>query len=285
MNRCTVIAEPGTTWRRDIGRALGLIDAVAAAGADGIKFQYCSDPERLARRRDAGDYLTSYYDLKFNESWHAQLADRCQSRGISYACTVYLPEDVDVIARFVTHFKIAAFEVGAEDVLRAVGAAAGTMPVVISLGMGARLADVTQHDAIANPVFLHCVSAYPAPFDELNLDRIREDLDGFSDHTSANDPDALNVGALAVMVGARWIERHVMLPETPTIHPDWIVSFTPEQFAEYVRRIRVAERARGDGSTGSTPAETPMLRYRARTEPEDEGHGVGHAGPAAGFGV
>ena len=272
VDHCTVIAEPGTTWRRDLGRALGLIDAVAEAGADGIKFQWCSDPERLARRRNAGDYLTSYYDLKWNEAWHAQLADRCKARGIAYACTVYIPEDVAVIAPFTSHFKCAAFETGAKDLLAAYVNAMhdNEKKFVMSLGLGADAADVPTmlYTTFVDGriVFLHCVSAYPTPLDELNLACLQT-LDGLSDHTAAVDPDSLSVGALAVASGARWIERHICLYDTPANHPDRAVSLLPWQLVEYVARIRVAERARGDvNATGPAPSEAGMLRYRARPE-------------------
>ena len=283
MNRCTVIVEPGTTWQRDLGRAFGLIDAAAEAGADGIKFQYCSDPERLARRRNAGDYLTSYYDLKFNPAYHQQLADRCKMRGIMYACTVYIPEDVPVVTPFTSYFKVASFEAGADDLLAAYIDAMrdNDKKLIVSLGLGVDTADVIRQlyhtgdpndpDPFLNEriVFLHCVSAYPTPIDELNLACLRT-VDGLSDHTASNDPDSLNVGALAVASGATWVERHVCLDDTPANHPDRVVALLPWQLIKYVRRIRVAERARGDVNVeGPAPSEMSMLRYRVQMEEEE----------------
>lgn len=279
--RTTIVAEIGTTWRRDLGRALGLIDACAECGVDVVKAQYVSDPERLARRRDAGEYLTSYYDLKWNEAWHAQFAERCRSRGVQYACTVYLPEDVDVVAPFTSHFKVAAFEAGADDLLVAyVNAMRGNeKKLVVSLGLGTNAEDATMrlYTRTGNPndddpfvderiVFLRCVSAYPTPIDDLHLAQLAT-LDGLSDHTAAADPDSLSVGALAVAAGARWVERHVCLDDTPANHPDRVVSLLPWQLVDYVARVRVAERARGDANaTGPAPSEVSMLRYRARPE-------------------
>ena len=268
MGRTTVVAEPGCTHEGSLDAMFALVDLVAESGADAYKGQWCSDPEELCRRRHAPEYLPHYQHLRWPAQWHEQLAKRCEAVGLAYATTCYLPHDVAVVDSFTDFYKVAAFETGAADLLMAIASlqAGNEKRVVISLGLGATIGEVMASAPLLRPVWLRCVSAYPAPAEDLRLSTINEEgLDGLSDHTAAGDPDSLNVGALAVAAGATRIERHVRLESCRPSNPDYAVSLGGHQFAEYVRRIRVAERAYGSLKVaGPMPSETPMLRYRAQ---------------------
>lgn len=102
---------------------------------------------------------------------------------------------------------------------------------------------------------LHCVSAYPAPIDEVNL-RAMVTLEsafglrvGFSDHTAG-----VNVALAAVARGARIVEKHLTLDRTQK-GPDHAASLEPAEFAHMVSGIREIERALGDGVKGPMPSE------------------------------
>ena len=83
-------------------------------------------------------------------------------------------------------------------------------------------------------MWLRCVSKYPAPVDDIYLDFNL--YDGLSDHTTSTI-----IPALAVARGARIIEKHFRLEDTPTDSPDYSHSLTPGQLAEMVTNIRLAE--------------------------------------------
>jgi sialic acid synthase SpsE len=113
--------------------------------------------------------------------------------------------------------------------------------------------------------FLHCVSAYPTPVEQLNLAVLRETDDhcaiwsGLSDHTTHP-----LVGALAVAAGARIIEAHLKLDDTDPQNPDAPHARTPTAFADYVRNIRFAKAVMGDGVKRVMPSEAAMLPYRVQ---------------------
>jgi sialic acid synthase SpsE len=72
-----------------------------------------------------------------------------------------------------------------------------------------------------NFIFLHCVTIYPTPLEDLNLIRMNwlkkftNDI-GFSDHTSPSKSGLL-ASKLAITFGANWIERHfTVLDKTKT---------------------------------------------------------------------
>ena len=125
--------------------------------------------------------------------------------------------------------------------------------IVVSLGMGA------EPPPAITASRLHCISAYPADLAQTNLAALRDnyEIDGLSDHSHQTD-----MGALAVAAGASIIETHVRLDDTDPANPDYAVSFTPAEFAEYVRLVRRAETIMGDGVRRVQSCEEQNLRFR-----------------------
>ena len=250
QERVMVMVDPGSTHEGNLDTMRRMIHVAAECGADVVKFQWTSSRERLCERRHAQEYLEAYRRIAWPAEWHAALRSACEEAGIEYACTVCLAEDIAVIAPFVKRFKVASFE--ASDVVLLRAFIATGKPIIVSTGMAETF--VLPIGAKA----LHCVSAYPAPMNELNLGCIREDeFDGFSDH-SGN----VLTGALAVAAGARIIETHFRLDDCNPQNPDFPHSLTPAQLREYVANIRFAEQAMGDGIKRCQPSEEAMRKYR-----------------------
>lgn len=102
-----IIAEAGVNHNGDVQRALAMVDAAAAAGADAVKFQTFR-PEALASRHaaqadyqirnegDSGSQLAMLQRLTLDFDAHHQLLRRCQERGIDFLSS---PFDTDS-ARF-----------------------------------------------------------------------------------------------------------------------------------------------------------------------------------------
>ena len=244
-----IIGEAGACGDADLTKMLAQIDACAEAGVDAVKFQWTSDATAMAKRR--GRALLDGYDLVYqrylmwSDDWHQRLHQRCNDLGVDYLCTVYLTQDVRVVAPYVSHFKVSSFEAKDTDLHHAVlDQCRDEKRMLLSLGMCSdleidmlrfSLADVQCID------YLHCISAYPTPFTAMNLSRIhRSRLDGYSDHTS---PALSMTGALAVAAGARIIEAHMRLDTTDSLNPDAAHAMTPAQLTDYVQRIRMTEGA------------------------------------------
>lgn len=242
-----VIAEAAATHDGNLVKACQLIDLAAAIGADAVKFQWLSSAERLCERRRAPEYLASYRLLEFPVWWFQELADVCEKHQIEFMCTAYLPEDLVHVAQWVKRFKVASFEAGDRefvDAHRKYG-----KPIIVSSGMGGPHYDLDN---------LHCISAYPAPTDQMNLRRIsRGGYVGLSDHSLHPW-----VGALAVAAGARIVEFHVRLWDTSPDNADYRVARNPDEAIAYVQNIRLAELAMGKGDREAQECEKPMMRYR-----------------------
>ena len=96
-------------------------------------------------------------------------------------------------------------------------------------------------------VLLHCVSTYPCPEDQLNLNLIKTykkkfkcDV-GYSGHESTVSPSIV-----ALMMGAKVIERHITLDRSMW-GTDQAASLEPPGLKKLVRDIRVLEKSLGDG--------------------------------------
>lgn len=261
MSRTLVIGEPGGTHEGQFDLLQRLIDVAADCNCDVIKPQWTSSAERMCARRQAPDYLADYRKLQYPLHWHAELRDHAHRRGLKYGCSIYIPGDAALVAPFVDYLKISSFEAEDMALVRETWHAVSTTPqsgLIVSLGMNASSISIRR---IVGPTrLLHCVSAYPAPIETLNLRAIADnDLDGFSDHSRD-----VRVGAWAVCAGAEIIETHYRLDDTDPANKDYAVSFTPAELKEYIANIRAAELALGDGWKAIHDCEKPMLRYRVQ---------------------
>lgn len=250
-----VIAEPGCTAEGDKAAYLRLIDAAAAADCNVFKPQWVSDPEAMLARRHITPehprydyYRRAYGWLCWPVEWHTEFRQACTARGLEYACTVFLPQDVPTLAPLVDYLKISSFE---QDVQLARLATINHNRVIVSHGArGSRY-------FVPGSLGLHCCTAYPAPDDEMNLALLRSRFyDGLSDHSRH-----LLTGAVAVGAGAKIIETHYRLYDCDPANPDHAVAFEPDELAQYVANIRTAETMMGDGIKRVMPSEQWAVPY------------------------
>jgi N-acetylneuraminate synthase len=266
-----VIAEAGVNHNGDLRRALGLVDAARACGADAVKFQTFTGAELVSPRAPKADYQKAHTgeggqaamlrSLELDDAAHRTLLDRCGEAGIAFLSTPFSERDVERLhALGLETFKIPSGEITNLPYLRAVARRAGR--AILSTGMsdlgevGAALEalEVAGLDRKRVTV-LHCTTEYPAPFDEVNLRAMaamgREFgvAFGYSDHTRG-----IAISIAAAALGASVIEKHLTLDRNLP-GPDHQASLEPEEFARMVEGIRQVEAALGDGVKRVTPSE------------------------------
>lgn len=258
-----VLAEPGSTHEGSRDAMLKLLDVAAAAGCDGMKWQWLSSAERLCGRRQAKDYLDSYRLIEGDEALLRFMARETRARGLRMAATAYLPEDIPIVAQHVDTVKLASFDAGAllDDALEC------GRPLIVSAGMTDHAEMETRAEMLATADARHgllvCTSAYPCPVDEAHLAVLRGSWPGvrigLSDHTRYP-----YTGALAVAAGARIVEFHIRSYECPPANRDYAVARDPQEANAYVAHLRLAEKALGDGVQRMQPSEVAMGAYRVR---------------------
>lgn len=251
-----IIAEAGSSHDGDLIKALALVDLAADLRASAVKFQYWSDPRRVAERLHS-DALDIYRRYQIPTEWLRGLAHHAMRRHLDFLCTVDLSEDIAVVDPFVRRFKIASW--GATDARFIEQHRQYGKPLIISTGV------CTPHELIAlhatvgpEDWLLHCVSGYPTPLNQANLGVIRHyGLTGFSDHTGC-----VSTGALAVAAGARVLEVHMRLEETDPENPDAPHSLRPLDLSHYISEANIAAAALGDGLKRVMHCEELNMRYR-----------------------
>lgn len=248
----TIIAEIGSAWRfgeNHLQNAYRAIDLAKDCGADSVKFQWCSDPRAMEKRRNVPE--GSYDILAWPEEWIIAIKNRCDEIGIEFMCTVFLPCDIEKLNPYVKRWKVASLEAQALDLLTMMRST--EKPIIASNGMD------NPHWHNGQYTRLHCVLAYPAPLNEVNLSVIRNGYQGYSDH-SCNEL----TGALAVACGAKIIEVHFMLYETPATNPEYGHSLWPETLGDYISHIRDAEVMLGDGVKKIEKCEEWALKHKVK---------------------
>lgn len=255
-----VIAEAGSSWRfgeNHIDNAYRMIRAAKECGADAVKFQWCSDAKALALRRNEPQYAEAYKYVEYPREGLALFKAEADRVGIQFGCTAFLPQDVAVISPLTDFVKVAAKEAMDRTLMEEWRRYQGKHPkrrLIVSVGKVTAYGNAYRNE---DHVALHCVSQYPCPLEELRLHKHmfensygdNDVADGLSDHTGN-----VLTGAVAVGAGARVIESHVKLHDTPSDNPDYPHSHfmwpSPKNgacspFYEYVSNVRLAERMCG----------------------------------------
>ena len=276
---CLVIAEAGVNHNGSLDVALRLVDAAAEAGADVVKFQTFKAERVVSRRAAKADYqktgdgdsqsmLEMLKRLELSGDDFRAIADHARHRGIIFMSKGHR-EDIDFLVELgVPALKIDSAAVVYYSLLRK---AAGTgLPIILSTG-GSKLGEVEKALDILSehgdpPVaLLHCTTAYPAPFDQINL-RAMLTLKaafglsvGFSDHS-----EGIEIPIAAAALGACIIEKHFTLDRSLP-GPDHKASLEPQELRRMVDGIRKIEQALGDPRKRPTELERRNMQLMRRS--------------------
>ncbi|MQX37427.1 N-acetylneuraminate synthase family protein [Roseospira navarrensis] len=249
-----VIAEACINHEGDIRIAREMVFHARAAGADAIKFQlHVLDDEMLRDAPQSANFDDPLYDTldrtNLSIAEHLELKALCEHIGIDYLCTPFSAASADLLA---TQIGVPAYKVGSGECtnhpLQRHIAGKGK-PMIVSTGM-TELGEVDETVAVlratGTPFALtHCVSAYPCPYDRVNLGVIPIYAErygvpiGLSDHSIG-----IYTSLGAVALGACIIEKHFSLDRTLP-GPDHKSSIEPDELRELARGARAVWEARG----------------------------------------
>lgn len=231
MNGVYIIGEIGCEHLGETMLATQLIEILVAAGADCAKFQYFTEKEVGSQIwKKVGRYRLNFNQLNY-------LKNYCKEAGIDFLCSAFGMDSLYGLSEmYCSAIKIPS--VKNEDFKFIDKAAELFKKGFISLGMTKTVVKRDFH----NFKSLLCTSAYPCPFDQVNLKVMTKyKLDGISDHTLG-----WTVPVAATALGAKVIEKHITLSGING-GPDSRIALEPLQFVDMCHKIRNTELALGDG--------------------------------------
>ncbi len=254
-----IIAEMSGNHNQNFEKAVKIIEAAKAAGADAVKLQtYTPDTITLDVRNEyfqvsgtiwEGKNLYDLYSEAYTPwEWHPKLIRVAEALDIDLFSTPFDHTAVDFLEEMrVPAYKIASFEMVDIPLIQKI--AETGKPIIMSTGMASldEIRDAvttieTMHNELA---LLKCVSTYPAMPEEMNLSTIPHMGKTFGVPVGLSDHTLGDVTAIAaVALGACIIEKHLTLSRNEP-GPDNAFSMEPEEFKKMVGSIRIAEKAVG----------------------------------------
>lgn len=277
-NPAFIIAELSGNHNQNYEKAVQIIDAAAAAGADAVKLQTfkpeehtidCDNKYFQVKVNDAwrGDTLYSLYKKVYTPwEWQAKLKKYAESKGLVCFSSPGHPSAVDFLEKIgVLLYKVASFEIVDPELLTRLGKT--KKPVIISRGL-ASVADIQfaiktlKKAGCPSVAVLHCISSYPAKPEQMNLRTIPDIRKRFKVVTGLSDHSLGTTASIAgVVLGASIIEKHVTISRQEG-GPDAEFSLEPHELKEMVQAVRDAEAALGKVSyeVGKKEAENIVFR-------------------------
>jgi len=275
-----IIAELSANHCGSLRIAKKTIRSMAENGANAVKLQTFT-PDTITIDAD-----TPYFRIKkgpwkgrclydvYKEGmtpweWHKELKEIAEEEGLIFLASPFDLTAVDFLNSLgVAAFKIASPEI--TDIPLIEKCAQTDTPVIFSSGI-ATLNDIelaistcrkNNNDQIA---LLKCTTAYPTPFEEMNLASLKYLQDHFRIVTGISDHSLGSTAAItAVALGANIIEKHFILSRTLN-SVDAIFSMEPHEFRSMVDDVRNAESALGNGTYTLTTAMQDKRRFIARS--------------------
>lgn len=253
---CFISAEIGINHNGDEALAHRMVDAIAEAGADCVKFQTFSAEEFMNGADQQFEYtsqgkivresmLGMFKRYELAGEAFSRLFAHARERGLIPLSTPTDNQAVDLLDRI----GASAYKIGSDDLVYTQFldyVARKGKPVILSTGMADALdieRGIATLVAAGNEqiIVLHCVSVYPTPNQDVNLRRIgtlRAQFPypiGFSDHSTG-----ITAALGSVVLGASVVEKHFTLDHNLP-GPDHNFSSDPAELSALVAEVRRLE--------------------------------------------
>jgi N,N'-diacetyllegionaminate synthase len=258
-----IIAEAGVNHNGSLKKALELIDVAKLSGADAIKFQTFKAENLATDYAPKAEYQKNKWKkeetqfrmlkrLEFTDAMHKACFEKCKKKKIIFISSAFDIESLNYLNKYkLIYFKVPSGEITNIPYLEVIGKA--KKKIILSTGMSsvdeikkAIKTLITSGAKKNNITLMQCTSAYPAPYDEINLNTIATLKNlfklniGFSDHSVG-----VQASIAAVALGAKVIEKHLTLNKKLR-GPDHKASLDPKEFKFMVKSIRIVEKTLGN---------------------------------------
>lgn len=273
-----VIAEAGVNHNGELSLAETMVKVAADSGADAVKFQAFTSDALASRGAPLAEYQKKSVrgarsqrkmleKLELKKSDFEALMAACDKAEIEFLASPFDLESLEMLLDLgVSAVKVASPELTDTPLLERI--AKKKASALVSTG-AATMAEirtamsVLRSGRLRNIALFHCVSSYPAPYEQSNL-RVIKTLEnafgvpvGYSDHSPG-----IHIGVAAVAAGALLLEKHFTL-DRKLPGPDQALSLEPSELHSFVSAVRQVELALGSADKSPQEAEV-NVRESAR---------------------
>lgn len=240
-----IMAELGQAHDGSLGTAYALVNAIANAGCDAVKFQihFAEDEstinDKFRTKFSVQDKTRFDYwkRIEFTESQWISLADHAKNKGLIVVCSAFSDRALELTQRLGSDaIKIASGEFFNESLLSL--AEESNLPILLSTGMST----LSECDSLVDRfsrkrkkiLIMQCTSQYPTSLNQVGvnvLDEFRHRYNipiGLSDHSGKIFP-----GLYGIAAGIELLEVHATFNEK-MFGPDTSSSLTIKELNELV---------------------------------------------------
>jgi sialic acid synthase SpsE len=268
-----VIAEVGINHEGQFDKAIALVNAAAAAGAEVVKFQcHITDKEMVPTDMTPGEISSEkLWDIikrcELTEDEERRVQAHCARKGVLYFSTPFSREAADRLnAMGVPGFKIGSGECNNLPLLDHI--ARFGKPMIISTGMNDLASIKRSVEVVQGRVpfgLMHCTSMYPTPYEKVRLGAISDLIRAFPGVPVGLSDHSMNIWTClgAVALGASMLEKHFTISRSWP-GPDTGISIEPDELADMIEGTRAVWQARG-GRKDILPEEQPVIDFAYAT--------------------
>lgn len=271
-----IIAEAGVNHDGDIKKAFRLVDIAKKANADAVKFQTFKPGEITGMYTEKNNYMKKNYTTKLTRyelskkmslsyKNFRKIKKYCKKKQITFLSTPDGEESLNFLVDelSISKIKIGSSEMTNHEYLKKI--AKKNKPILLSTGLSSINEVKKAYDILKkyskreNITVLQCISEYPAPIEEMNINvlktykKIFKCAVGLSDHSIGNE-----ASIVAVSLGASVIEKHFTLDKNLP-GPDHKASLSSKELSNFVISIRKAELSLGSEEKKITKSEKKNL--------------------------
>jgi sialic acid synthase SpsE len=259
-----IIAELCQNHNGDFSILKEMVHAASESGAAIVKIQSMLSKDLTHRPRfDFGDkdslgkiktikrpFKTEYDRLKkldLDDSMHYEFIELCKKYKVIAMTTIFSRSRLKFLETLnMDIIKVSSFDCSAHVLIKEL-ADSKFKEIIVSTGCSFddEIIKTTKILKKKKLTLMHCISIYPTPLNQINLNRINFLRSlcgsvGFSDHTNVSE-HTIEASISALFYGIDYLERHfTILPQDQT--KDGPVSLNPEQFKQLVRFSKISKK-------------------------------------------
>lgn len=244
-NEVVVVAEVGVNHSGSLDWILDFLPKLKDANIDAVKFQLFTPKYHTSIKNQAR--FAFLEKLTLTEKEFHIILERCRDLNLPCFATPVTPDWVDFVAQECGVIKIASGDFTFVPIIQE---SLNSSAIIIASTGGSTLSEIEdfaqlaysnrgEKHAVESIALLHCVSSYPPPIEECNLNAIPAIrastglTTGFSTHFMEDSP---LYAALAL--GARIFEIHVTDDRGRSDIRDHALSRTPKEMLKIVANLR-----------------------------------------------